>query len=319
MVYYDFAPMEGVTSWLYRRAHHKYFPSVRQYYMPFFSPTQEHHITKREMRDIDPANNEGVPVVPQVLTRRAEDFIWVAQRLHEMGYKEVNLNLGCPSGTVAAKGKGSGFLAFPQELDAFLQRVFDAVQIPVSIKTRLGVHNPEEFEPLLEIYRKYPLKKLIVHPRVRKEMYRGQVHLDMAQRALQDSPFPVCYNGDVITVAGCRQVEQQLPGIEGVMIGRGLVGDPALVQKLQGGPGANKEKLHAMYQEIYEGYCIAFGNRRNAMMRMKELWYYQIPLFIDSERYEKKLKKVADPAQYERLVDEIFHNLSLRDNLPGVR
>lgn len=318
-MYYDFAPMEGVTSWLYRRAHHRYFPGVRQYYMPFFSPTQEHCITKREMRDIDPKNNEGVPVVPQVLTRRVEDFIWAAQRLHEMGYEEVNFNLGCPSGTVAAKGKGSGFLAFPEELDIFLQQVFEKVQIPISIKTRLGVHDPEEFEPILEIYRKYPLKKLIVHPRVRKEMYRGQVHLDMAQRALQDSPFPVCYNGDVITVTGCQQVEQQLPGIEGVMIGRGLVGDPALVQKLQGGPGADKEKLRAMCQEIYEGYCEAFGNRRNAMMRMKELWYYQIPLFQDSERYEKKLRKVTDPAEYERLVDEIFCQLSLRDNLPGVR
>ena len=318
-MYYDFAPMEGMTSWIYRRAHHRYFPGIRHYYMPFFSPTQEHCITKREMRDIDPMNNEGIPVVPQVLTRRAEDFLWAAARLHDMGYEEVNLNLGCPSGTVAAKGKGSGFLAFPQELDAFLEQVFAQVRVPVSIKTRLGVHDPEEFGPLLDIYRKYPLKRLIVHPRVRKDMYRGAVREVYFARAMDDSPFPVCYNGDLITVEGVQRIEERYPHIEGMMLGRGLVGDPALVQKLQGGPAAHKTQLRAMHDKIYEGYCSAFGSQRNAMMRMKELWYYHIALFDNSEPWEKKLKKVTEPQRYAQIVNAIFDQLELRAQLPGVR
>lgn len=316
---YDFAPMEGVTGWIYRRAHCRHFSGVRQYYMPFFSPTQEHRITKREMRDLAPENNQGIPVVPQVLTRRAEDFVWAAARLHEMGYEEVNLNLGCPSGTVAAKGKGAGFLAFPQELDAFLEQVFAQVRVPVSIKTRLGVQEPEEFAPLLDIYRAYPLKRLIVHPRVRKDMYRGAVREEYFARAIQGSPFPVCYNGDIITVEGARRVERHYPHMEGMMLGRGLVGDPALAQKLQGGPAADKASLRAMHDEIYEGYCSAFGSAHNAMMRMKELWYYQIALFEGSEPWEKQLKKVSNPQRYVQIVDEIWEGLELRANLPGVR
>ena len=123
---YYFAPMEGVTGAVYRRTHHDYFPGIDKYFMPFITPTANGRLTPRQKRDVAPEVNAGVPAVPQLLTKSAEDFIWAANALFDMGYREVNLNLGCPSGTVTAKGKGAGFLGDPDALDRFLDAVFSA-------------------------------------------------------------------------------------------------------------------------------------------------------------------------------------------------
>lgn len=172
---YYFAPMEGITGAVFRRTHHEFFPGIDKYFMPFITPTTQEKLTPRQKRDVLPEYNEGVPAVPQLLTRTAADFIWAANTLASLGYAEVNLNLGCPSGTVTAKGKGAGFLAHPDELDRFLDAVFSACTVPISIKTRLGVHDPAEFEALLEIYNRYPVAELTIHPRVRQDFYKGRV------------------------------------------------------------------------------------------------------------------------------------------------
>ena len=163
---YDFAPLDGITKVVFRQVYHRLFGGADRYFLPFFSPTDQHILTKRDRRELDPAANAGLRVVPQVMTRRAPDFLWAAELLEDMGYTEVNLNLGCPSGTVTAKGKGSGFLAKPEELERFFDAVFASVKRPVSVKTRLGVKEPEEFERLLEIYNRYSIACLTIHPRV---------------------------------------------------------------------------------------------------------------------------------------------------------
>ena len=163
MRYYA-APMEGVTSYLYRKAHSRYFKKADKYFMPFLSPSHDHIFTKKDLREIAPEHNEGLNAVPQLLTRRAEDFLWAAGELKKMGYREVNLNLGCPSGTVTAKGKGAGFLGEPAELDRFLEEIFAAAEVRISVKTRLGLRESEEFSHLLEIYNRYPIAELTIHP-----------------------------------------------------------------------------------------------------------------------------------------------------------
>ena len=165
----DFAPLDGITRAVYRRVWHKYFGGVDRYFIPFFSPTDQHILTDRDRREVGPENNAGLPAVPQVMTCRAADFLWAAELAADMGYTEVNLNLGCPSGTVTAKGKGSGFLAKPAELDRFFDQVFSKVKLPVSVKTRLGISDPAEFEALMDIYDRYPIACLTIHPRVQKE------------------------------------------------------------------------------------------------------------------------------------------------------
>ena len=315
---YCVAPLEGLTGVIFRRIHHRFFPGADKYYTPFLSPSRDHVFTRREKREILPEYNEGLPVVPQLLTRRAEDFLWAANRLFEMGYPEVNLNLGCPSGTVTAKGKGSGFLAFPEELDAFLAEIFAGAPGPVSIKTRLGIRDPEEFWPILECYNRYPVYELTVHLRVQKDMYRHPVRGEYLAPILAQSRNPVCYNGDLIRPGDLSALTNSFPGLEAVMIGRGLMADPALISVLQGGKPLERATLRAFHDALYEAYAQAFDSRRNAMLRMKELWFYLIHRFEGAERYGKQLRKASDPRDFEAAVERIFTELPLRpETVPG--
>ena len=308
---YDFAPMEGITGALFRRLHHQFFPGVDRYYMPFLSPTRDHVFTPRELREILPENNPDAEVIPQLLTKVPEDFLWDAGELAAMGYQTVNLNLGCPSGTVVAKGKGSGMLADPSALDAFLDAVFSRAPCAVSVKTRLGLSDPEEFGPLLEIYNHYPLAELIVHSRVQKDGYRHPVRLEAFAPILAASRHPVCFNGGLVTTQDCRDLVGRFSGICGVMIGQGLVANPALVRQIRGAPGADRETLRAFHEALFGGYSQLFGSAHNAMMRMKELWAYLIRLFRDSGPYAKRLRKARDPQTFSQAVDAVFQELEL--------
>ena len=182
---YYFAPMEGVTGAEYRAVHHRHFPGVDRYYMPFITPTQDRVFTPRELRNIAPERNVGYCAVPQLLTKNAGDFNWAAGELWAMGYDEVNLNLGCPSGTVTAKGKGAGMLADLEGLDRFLDGIFSAARGKISVKTRLGLRDPEEIFPLLERFARYPISLLILHPRVRQDFYKEPVRPDYFARELE--------------------------------------------------------------------------------------------------------------------------------------
>nr|WP_326185628.1 tRNA-dihydrouridine synthase family protein [uncultured Oscillibacter sp.] len=313
----DFAPLDGITKVVFRRVWHRHFGGADRYFIPFFSPTGQHILTDRDRRELDPAVNGGMPLVPQVMTRVAGDFLWAAEQVRDMGYTEVNLNLGCPSGTVTAKGKGAGFLAKPEELDRFFDEVFAKIDIPVSVKTRLGIASPEEFGRLLEVYDRYPIACLTIHARVQKEKYRGPVHLDAFARALAESRNPVCYNGDLRTVEEVRALEARFPAVDAVMIGRGAVADPALVRKLRGGPAATKKELQAFTQALYRAYQDYYGQVGTAAQRMREVWFYLIHLFEDAERLNKKLRRFRNPGEYEVIEAAIFRELDLRDHAEG--
>lgn len=313
----DFAPLDGITKVVFRRVWHRHFGGADRYFIPLFSPTGQHILTDRDRRELDPAVNGGMPLVPQVMTRVAGDFLWAAEQVRDMGYTEVNLNLGCPSGTVTAKGKGAGFLAKPEELDRFFDEVFAKIDIPVSVKTRLGIASPEEFGRLLEVYDRYPIACLTIHARVQKEKYRGPVHLDAFARALAESRNPVCYNGDLRTVEEVRALEARFPAVDAVMIGRGAVADPALVRKLRGGPAATKKELQAFTQALYRAYQDYYGQVGTAAQRMREVWFYLIHLFEDAERLNKKLRRFRNPGEYEVIEAAIFRELDLRDHAEG--
>ena len=311
------APMEGLTTYVYRNTHRQMFGGVDRYFMPFFSPAAEHLLTARELRDLDPAHNGGTPVTPQMMTRRAEDFLWAVEKLRELGYREVNLNLGCPSGTVTAKGKGAGFLAHPAELDAFLRQTFAQARLPVSLKTRLGMRDEGEFSTLLDIYGRYPVCELIVHPRVREDYYKAPVRLEAFAAALPRIKAPVVYNGDLVTPEDVRAFARRFPQVETVMLGRGLMADPALARKLRGGPPAEQEELRAFTQTLYRGYREAYGHSGSAAQRMKELWFYLIHLFDGGEKYARRMRRVRTPGEYEELEAGIFRELPLRRDAAG--
>ena len=313
------APMEGLTGWLWRRVHHELFGGADKYFTPFLSPNANHSFQAKERDEIEPAHNEGLPVVPQILTNSSEHFIWCARELHARGYGEVNLNLGCPSGTVTGKRKGSGLLAFPDELDRLLGEIFTALpELRISVKTRIGKLDPAEWEHLLAIYNRYPIACLTVHPRVRKEKYRGPVHLNAFADALANSRNPVCYNGDLRTVGEVRALETRFPTVTHVMIGRGLVADPALARKLRGGKGTDREELTDFLAALYQGYTDFYqGQVPTAAQRMREVWFYLIHLFDDAEKLNKQLRRFRTPSEYERIQAEILASCPIRSDVQG--
>lgn len=313
---YYFAPMEGVTGGRFRQTHHRYFSGVDQYYMPFISPTRDHVFTPRELRNIAPEHNRGIPAVPQLLTKSAADFLWAARELHAMGYGEVNLNLGCPSGTVVAKGKGAGMLAKPEELDSFLGEIFsaDLGRLAISVKTRLGLSAPEEFPQLLEVFGRYPISLLIVHPRVREDYYRHPVRGEAFVQALPQIRCPVCYNGGIVTAAGCARAAAELNGVQALMIGQGLLANPALLRQAKGGPPPGREELRAFHDDLYQGYLQDFRDQRGTVFHMKELWSYLRRMFDGGEKLFKQIKKAQDSRAYESAAARVFQELPLRED-----
>ncbi len=304
---YDAAPMEGLTDRVWRQAHQHYFGGADRYYAPFISPPENRVPIKKKMAELAPQANPGALVIPQLLAKDGSLAAWMIGLLRrEMGYTEVNLNLGCPSGTVTAKGKGSGMLRDLGALDRFLYTVFDEAGGPISVKTRIGVTDPEEFGPILEVYNRYPLAELIIHPRVMRQLYRGQADRAAFAAALPSCKAPICYNGDITTPQDLTSLEAAWPGLAGLMAGRGLIANPALFRMARGGAAPSKEELRGYLTELYTGYTAAFGSATAAISRMKGFWHECIGLFAGTEKLEKQLRKLREPWEYEVTVDQIF-------------
>jgi tRNA-dihydrouridine synthase len=301
-----YAPLEGVTGYIYRNAYHKYFSPMDKYFAPFIVANQQEVFKTRDIQDILPDNNIGIKLIPQLLSNNADYFINTSKRIKALGYNEINLNLGCPSGTVVAKYKGSGFLAKPNELDEFLDKIYTAGITEISIKTRLGKEAPEEFYHLMELYNKYPVKELIIHPRIQKDFYKNTPRLEIFQDAIEISKNPVCYNGDINTVADYEKIMHRFPKVDTIMIGRGLIRNPYLIQALNGSNNVNKDRLKEFHDTLYGNYRQVISGDRNVLFKMKEIWGFMIELFTDNTKYFKKIKKSERAADYEEAVASLF-------------
>ena len=309
---FSLAPMEGVTGHVFRRVHAACFGRLDRYYTPFLCPPRVgSSFFARYRLELDPALDEGLDVVPQLLTRDADEFVWAAHLLAERGYREVNLNLGCPSGTVAAKGKGAGFLRSPDELEAFLRDVCARSPIPVSVKTRLGARNDAEYDRLLELYCSLPLAELIVHPRVLRDRYQGSPRWEPYGRTLERAPFPVAYNGDVFGPEDVRALVAAYPRTRHVMLGRGIVANPALGRMLVGGAPATACELRRFHDALYGAYTEEMG--RKAVFCMKEWWSYACHAFADPASVHRLVREVRDPVAYDDAVARIFGEQGLAE------
>ena len=303
-VKYYMAPLESVTTWIYRQAHAKIYGRLDKCFIPFLEPHEKRDFKTRELQEILPEHNENIYAVPQILTNRSEGFIKLAKALKDWGYEEVNLNLGCPSKTVVTKGKGSGFLAKPEELERFLTEIFDALsgEVKISVKTRIGKEDPEEFPALLKLFNKYPMEELIIHPRVQKDGYGNVPRLELYELAEKQSVNPLCYNGDLYTREQIRNFAERFPGTERLMFGRGFLRDPGLLYNEGKDPKDIFEKFWAFHDLVYEGYQERNMGDRNVLFKMKELWSYQVYQFSEPERLFKTFKKMQDCNEYEQMI-----------------
>ncbi len=308
--------MEGLTGRVFRKAMMKHFPGNLRFYSPFISPTSSDNLKSTEMKDVQPEDNEGQELVPQILSNHADEFLFTAEKLRRLGYTEVNLNLGCPSGTVTARGRGSGFLRRKEELARFLDEIYAASPLPVSVKTRVGYAEEDEFPALVELYNRYPMTELIIHPRVREDFYKGRVRLDAFAHAAEHAKTPLCFNGDIFTPGDLQAIRERFPSVDSFMLGRGLVANPALARTLSGGSPLAKEELYAFQQTIFESFRALGWNDKVVICHMKEYWHYMTALFPDAHKYRKRIGKAQDMPAYRAAVESLFREQELRED-PG--
>ena len=321
---YYFAPLEGITGYVYRNVHHEFFPGTDRYYMPFVAPNYTKHFKSREKEDISPEHNAGIPVVPQILSNKADEALWAIEELSDRGYEEINLNLGCPMPTVARKKKGSGLLRFTDELDAYLDGVFsgvaarssDRAPVKISVKTRLGTDSTEEADALIRIYNQYPISELIIHPRSQKDLYRGVADRAAFLRVFQNSENPVVYNGDLKTPQGVLQISEEcsrtVKPLDAIMIGRGFLADPSLVRQCQGGSRISVQELSAFHDELYHRFTETLPGQAVVISHMKELWFYMGGLFPDGAKCLKEIRRANNRVQYEAAVRVLLSTCRIR-------
>jgi len=309
----SFAPMEGVTGPVFRKVHKRHFSGVDRYFTPFLAANRNHHFKRRETREYLPYDPQ---LIPQVLTASAEDFIWAAKALQEAGYSEINLNLGCPMATVVTKKKGAGMLCDVDRLKEFFDRVFEENDMPkVSIKTRLGFSDPDEAKLLGSLYSAYPFSEVIIHARVREDFYVNSTNLDAFAEMAESLTCPVCYNGDLRTVEDVKALKERFPGLNRIMIGRGLLANPALAGKIrtaeQGDLSLQElpstDEIRAYLADLWDSYSAELSGERDVLFKMKELWFHMASNYPEHKKALETIRKCKTSAEYHRAVKEILY------------
>lgn len=299
-----FAPMEGVTGYVFRNAYEKYYGGIDKYFTPFISPHTKKLMDTREKRDILSENNKGLNIVPQVLTNNVEDLIDLAKQLNEdYGYEEINLNLGCPSKTVTTKGKGSGFLEYPAKMEEFFDRYFKASDVKLSIKTRIGYYEVEEAERLFHLFERFPFEEVIVHPRLGSQMYKGTPYHDVFESYLERTKHSLCYNGDINSPEDLQNLSRKWENCDKFMLGRGLIARPGMLQDKN-----DFQTFLNFHDELVEGYYAYMCEVRNTLFKMKELWTWWAVQFPGQEKTLKKIKKATTLQEYKQLVRNLVGN-----------
>ena len=324
---YYLAPLEGITTYIYRRAYHQHFTAMDKYFTPFLVPHTKKGFSTKEKNDVMPEHSPGMNLVPQIMSNQAESFLHTVEKLKVYGYEEVNLNLGCPSKTVVSKGRGSGFLADPDGLDRFLDEIFKKCDVKISIKTRIGKDAPEEFVRLLDIYNQYPVEELIIHPRVQKDFYKNQPDLDVFRDAVEGSKIPLCYNGDIFTPESHDEMRREFPQVDTFMLGRGILMNPALLdiicmgektevekaetlRKIQSADRYKKE-IHAFLEQIKCDYLEVGMGEKNTLFKLKELWAYMGQNAPEAKKALKRIRKSQSMADYDSASREALEDFIL--------
>lgn len=295
------APLEGITDYIYRNIYHRMFEPMDAYFIPFLTPNENGKFSERQKKDLLPENNEGMNVIPQILTNKVEEFISGAKYLKFLGYEEINLNVGCPSRCVVSKGRGAGMLADVKQLDRFLDSIFEGTTLKISIKTRIGIVKPEEFENLLEIYNQYPISELIIHPRTGQEFYKGKPHWEQYGYALEKSRIPVCYNGDIFTEKDFERLGNEFPENGAVMLGRGVLGDPLLLSHIKN-VGLTSHTWIELQYELYEAYRKEIDRECHVLGRLKEFWSYRAICHKEEMDMIRKVYRVNSLKEYAQIL-----------------
>ena len=306
------SPLQGFTDFRFRNAQNKLFGGIDTFYSPYIRLNGKMVIKASYERDLLPENNSDLEVIPQVITNDADEFLYVAKYVRELGYKELNWNLGCPYPMVTKAGMGSGLISHPEKINNILHRAHTESDILVSMKMRLGYDTCDEILDVLPILDTYPLKNIAIHARIGKQLYKGGVNLDAFQQCIDNTKHKLYYNGDITSVAKFHEMQKRFPTIDHWMIGRGLISDPFLPNMIKNNTAeypANKiELFSAFHDTLYAIYSESLSGSTHILLKMYHLWEYFSATFTNSHKVLKKIKKAQSIRNYEAAVAEIFKN-----------
>ena len=304
------APLRGITDVTFRNVFAHHFSGFAMAVAPFLNPQRSPSTKKKLLADLLPEDNLALGVIPQLLDNRAEDFLHLAGRLEELGYTEINWNLGCPAPMVANKKRGSGLLPYPDQIIALLDYVMPRMQAHLSIKMRLGFADPAESLALLPRLNSYPLTEIIIHPRIGKQLYRGTTNLDGFAACLEHTDHEVVFNGDITSAAVFHQLSARFPSIRRWMIGRGVLCNPLLAEEICS-PAAIDEstrlvRIRAFHDELLTTYRARLSGPGHLIGKMKQLWLYLASSFPGQEKVLKKIKNARTEEQLLAAIDLMF-------------
>lgn len=317
-------PFQGITDAPFRNVFKKHFGGIDKFYTPFFTGIQKDHAKNLQGEEIDPSCNDVETLTPQILSTDAEEILRFASQCKELGYKEINLNMGCPFPRVANKKRGSGLLPYPEKIEELLERVFEKIDICFSVKCRLGYFNPDEIVPVIEIFNRYPLSELIIHPRIGKQLYKGEADVRRFAELMPTVKAPLVYNGDIVSVESFERIREQVRSVNEFMLGRGLLANPFLAETCRDASHASPknvdtcdvsqrrtERLYNYVVDLYEDRLRQAGGSPKVLGRMKELWSYLMYSFDEPQDIWRKIKKINALKEYEEAVEAVFREHTL--------
>ncbi|PHS10731.1 MAG: dihydrouridine synthase [Kordia sp.] len=304
------SPLQGFTDFRFRNAFNEYFGGIDTFYSPYIRLNGKMKIKGSYERDLLFENNTVPEIIPQIMTNDADEFLFVTKYVQELGYTELNWNLGCPYPMVTKRGMGSGLICNPEKIDHILDRVHSETDITVSMKMRMGYENPEEILDVFPILEKYPIKNIAIHARIGKQLYKGGVDLDSFERCLDTSKQKLYYNGDITSVIKFRELQSRFPKIDHWMIGRGLIADPFLPSMIKNNtteyPKNRWDAFSEFHDKIYKEYDAALSGPTPIKMKMLGFWEFFSQSFDNPQKTYKKIKKAGNPRTYQAAVSEIL-------------
>ena len=305
------SPLQGFTDFRFRNAFQKFFGGIDQYLAPYIRIKGNLDIKAAHKRDILPENNQALDLVPQIITKDADEFLFVVEHIQKLGYDELNWNLGCPYPMVAKRGMGSGLLKSPDKIDEILKRVSSESDIRLSIKMRLGYEDSQEIFQVLPVLEHYPLTNIAIHPRIGKQLYKGEVDLEAFEECIGQSSHKIFYNGDITSVQRFREMKDRFPAISHWMIGRGLIADPFLPAMIKADnpvyPENRYEAFNTFHDLLLSSYEEALSGPKHLLMKMYSFWEYFIYSFPSSPRGLRKIRKAKNISAYREAVKQVFN------------
>jgi tRNA-dihydrouridine synthase len=304
------SPLQGFTDYKFRNAFNRFFGGIDTFYAPYIRLNGKLIIKNSYQRDILPENNTELAVIPQIITNDVDEFLFVSKYVQELGYKELNWNLGCPYPMVTKRGMGSGLISDAQKINSILHKIHNESDIIVSMKMRMGYDTPEEILDVLPILDTYPLKNIAIHARIGKQLYKGGTNLEAFQKCLDSTKHKLYYNGDITSVAAFKKLKERFATIDHWMIGRGLIADPFLPSMIQSNAAAYPKNRFDIFEEfhdqIYQEYDAALSGPTPIKMKMLGFWEYFSQSFANPQKTYKKIKKAQNAKAYTKAVKEIF-------------